>query len=130
MVVGCKFPRKQPLLHAQGVPLAKEVVEPSRNKYAVLVGINYYDDERSRLGGCINDAMNQLKMLTENFGFERHNIRLVTDAPENKGTDNYPTSRNIKAAISWLVSTCQAGDLSAPPRAAPRRTSAVVRARP
>jgi len=54
---------------------------------------------------------NQQKVLIEEFGFSTKNIKLVTDAAENKGTSLYPTSKNIKAAISWLVSVCTAGDL-------------------
>ena len=84
MVAGCRFPRNGPLRYASGIPLAREVIAPARNRYAVLVGINYYDEPSSKLGGCINDAINQKRVLTENFEFDERNIKMLTDEPGNK----------------------------------------------
>jgi len=76
------------------------------NKKALLVGINYVGSS-CELGGCINDANNQLAALKEHFGFEDENIRLMTDEQED---DLKPTAANIRAGLEWLIEGAQEGD--------------------
>ncbi|KAK3236747.1 hypothetical protein CYMTET_53129 [Cymbomonas tetramitiformis] len=83
------------------------VTRTPADKFAVLVGINYYGTP-SELGGCINDAQNHYLTLTKHFGFAKENIRLLTDQP---GSTSLPTSKNIKEAIEWLISSCKDGDI-------------------
>ncbi|KAK3251214.1 hypothetical protein CYMTET_39437 [Cymbomonas tetramitiformis] len=77
------------------------------NKFAVLVGINYHGT-RNPLEGCINDVKSHYRTLTEHFGFAKQNIRVLTD---HRGSTSLPTSKNIKEAIDWLISSCKDGDL-------------------
>lgn len=46
---------------------------------ALLIGINYSLDPRSRLYGCVNDAKNMAKYLVEFQNFNRKDINIVTD---------------------------------------------------
>jgi len=76
------------------------------NKKALLIGINYVGTD-CELGGCINDANNQLQVLTEQFGFDAENIRVMTDESEES---LIPTAQNIRDSIDWLVDGAAEGD--------------------
>lgn len=67
-------------------------------KKALLIGINYTGSNHA-LNGCINDAMNIRKFLVEERGYSSapHDMVLMTDAPEHKGTPFDPTVANIIA---------------------------------
>jgi hypothetical protein len=62
---------------------------------ALLVGINNYPDPRNNLKGCVNDVLLMGKTITENFGFNADNIRLLTD--------QRATTSNIRQRLRWLV---------------------------
>ncbi len=53
----------------------------TRSKHALLIGINEYKylSAKSQLKGCVNDARLMESVLVEQFGFERKNIRMLTD---------------------------------------------------
>ena len=96
---------------------------------ALLIGINYFGT-KYQLNGCINDAMNIREYLVQNRGFSpsHHDMVLMTDAPENRGTPFEPTGANMMAvcflihnarvpllteilqAFQWLVSGNNPGD--------------------
>jgi len=79
--------------------------EPVRK--ALLVGINY-EGQNCALEGCINDVKNQVKTLTEKFGFDKANIRMLT---EDQGTDDVkPTQAKIMEGLKWLVADTKKGD--------------------
>jgi uncharacterized caspase-like protein len=80
-------------------------------KKALIIGINYYGTEHE-LGGCINDAMNVQDFLVNDRGFSssRHDMVVMTDAPENEGTPLYPTNENVMAAFEWLTTYNEPGD--------------------
>ena len=74
---------------------------------AVIIGINYLRSNRGRLRGCINDANNISRFISEHFGFR--DIRLMTDdSPPN--SPNHPTKQNMINAMNWLVADAQPGD--------------------
>ncbi|KAI1306373.1 peptidase C14, caspase domain-containing protein [Xylaria venustula] len=81
-------------------------------KKALLIGINYFNTDHE-LQGCINDAANVREFLVNDRGFSpsSHDMVIMTDDPENEGTPFYPTGANIIAAINWLVSRNQPGDI-------------------
>jgi hypothetical protein len=66
---------------------------------ALLIGINYFGSKH-QLNGCINDAMNIRDYLVRDRGFspQHHDMVIMTDAPENKGTPFEPTGTNMMAA--------------------------------
>jgi hypothetical protein len=70
---------------------------------ALLIGINYYGT-KYQLNGCINDAMNIREYLVRDRGFSpgRHDMVVMTDAPENRGTPFEPTGANMMA-VGCLV---------------------------
>ena len=66
---------------------------------ALLIGINYFGTKH-QLNGCINDAMNIRDYLVRDrkFSPQHHDMVIMTDAPENKGTPFEPTGANMMAA--------------------------------
>ncbi|KAK4448907.1 peptidase C14, caspase domain-containing protein [Podospora aff. communis PSN243] len=82
-------------------------------KKALIIGINYAGTEHA-LNGCINDAMNVRDFLVNDRGFPPHGegeMTILTDDPENEGTELYPTHHNILAAFKWLVTDNGPGDV-------------------
>ena len=73
-------------------------------KKAILVGINYKNSDL-QLRGCINDVRNMTQMLTTNFGFEKDNVKLLTE--DDSIT---PTKTNIIENIVWLTKDTNPGD--------------------
>eukprot|EP00052_Salpingoeca_macrocollata_P004955 m.44569 g.44569 ORF g.44569 m.44569 type:complete len:428 (-) comp14567_c0_seq1:79-1362(-) len=76
-------------------------------KRALLVGCNYPGTD-AQLRGCINDVMSIHSMLTRYKGFDASNIKIMID------TDNRyerPTGRNIKRALTELITSGQPGDI-------------------
>jgi len=72
----------------------------SKNKFAILIGIDYLNDKNARLDGCVSDAYNLKKVLIEKFGFEKKNILMIVDDPKNKIK---PTKANIINQLKNLV---------------------------
>lgn len=66
-------------------------------KKAVLFGINYTGDPVSSLNGCINDAENLQKLLTENLGYQSNDVLLCTD-----NTPVKPTKSTILRILNEL----------------------------
>lgn len=65
---------------------------------ALLIGINYFGTKH-QLAGCINDAKNLREYLVRDRGFSPapHDMVMMTDAPENRGTPFEPTGANMMA---------------------------------
>jgi len=73
------------------------------SKFAVIIGINKYDPTlNANLNGCVNDAEQMYKILTEDYDFPPDNIRMLTDFRA--------TSDNIFERIEWLLSHDISGD--------------------
>lgn len=69
------------------------------HKRALIVGINYTGTGND-LKGCINDANNVQRLLSDKFGFT--DIRVLTEKDA--------TTQGIKDSLRWLVSGCCPGD--------------------
>ena len=65
----------------------------NKPKAALLIGINYEDDEESRLRGCINDIKNVKTMITKHFDYYEENITMLRDDVDD--IHKRPTSINI-----------------------------------
>ncbi|KEZ46737.1 hypothetical protein SAPIO_CDS0013 [Scedosporium apiospermum] len=74
---------------------------------ALLIGINYFGQE-GELRGCINDVKNVSAFLTEQFGYRREDMVILTD--DQQDPRNQPTKENILRAMQWLVSNAQPND--------------------
>ncbi|KAL8521120.1 hypothetical protein ACS0TY_011604 [Phlomoides rotata] len=75
-------------------------------KRAVLCGITYKGHKQS-LNGSINDVLYMKKLLVERCGFPISSILVLT---EEEDYSRFPTKKNIRAALRWLVHGCQSGD--------------------
>ena len=76
-------------------------------KRALLIGINYLEDNNNRLNGCINDIINiENKLRITNP--ECISYRKLSD----NQTDPLlkPTRKNIIDGINWLVSGLKSGE--------------------
>jgi len=71
----------------------QETVEKRRRR-ALLIGINNYPDEASRLEGCVNDVFLVSSVLQE-IGFDAEDIRVVLD--------ERATGAAIRERIDWLL---------------------------
>ncbi|TGJ83948.1 hypothetical protein E0Z10_g4791 [Xylaria hypoxylon] len=81
-------------------------------KKALIIGINYFGTDHE-LQGCINDSTNVQEFLINDRDFSpsEHDMVIMSDSPENEGTPFYPTGANILAAINWLVTHNEPGDI-------------------
>ncbi len=68
----------------------------------LLIGINYIGS-RNQLNGCINDISNIYTFLTSTYNIPTECFKILSDKPENKGTELFPTRNNIISAMKWLV---------------------------
>ncbi|EER16596.1 conserved hypothetical protein [Perkinsus marinus ATCC 50983] len=73
---------------------------------ALLIGINYYNTP-AQLSGCIPDAHNMFRLLTETYRWNPGDIRMMTD----DGRAEMPTRANIIGALHWLVRDAKPGDV-------------------
>ncbi|KFA60591.1 hypothetical protein S40285_08909 [Stachybotrys chlorohalonatus IBT 40285] len=74
---------------------------------ALLVGINYFG-QRGQLRGCINDVRNMTAYLSQNFGYKREDMVILTDDQQNPMSQ--PTKQNILRAMHWLVKDARPND--------------------
>ena len=80
------------------------VLSSSTKKYAVVIGINYYNTS-SELSGCINDANNLKTFLTQKAQYLPENILTLVD----NGTTIRPTKQNIINSFNTLISKANEG---------------------
>ncbi|XP_042061349.1 metacaspase-1-like [Salvia splendens] len=77
-------------------------------KRAVLCGITYNGDSRP-LQGCVNDVLSMKRLLIQRFRFPISSILVLTEE-EVDYMRCFPTKRNIRNALRWLVEGSRAGD--------------------
>eukprot|EP00812_Abedinium_dasypus_P001070 NODE_1127_length_1234_cov_141.104326.p1 GENE.NODE_1127_length_1234_cov_141.104326~~NODE_1127_length_1234_cov_141.104326.p1 ORF type:complete len:307 (-),score=100.94 NODE_1127_length_1234_cov_141.104326:133-1053(-) len=75
---------------------------------ALLIGINYLGSA-NELGGCINDAKSEYKMLTEHFRFPPEQVMLLTE--DQGDASQSPTKVNMLRGIRWLMDGAKRGDV-------------------
>ncbi|CEM10344.1 unnamed protein product [Vitrella brassicaformis CCMP3155] len=80
------------------------------SKKAVICGCNYAGSQIS-LKGCVNDAVFWRKTLTEKFGFDAADVKLLVDEGDHEGDVEAPTKENIHKSLEWLTSGAASGDL-------------------
>ncbi|KAL2889994.1 p20 subunit of caspase [Ceratocystis lukuohia] len=76
-------------------------------KKALLIGINYFG-QRGQLRGCVNDVKNMSAYLTQQFGYKREDMVILTDDQHNP--IGHPTKHNILRAMHWLTKDAKSGD--------------------
>jgi hypothetical protein len=89
-------------------PVIPNPITPSKNlKKALLIGINYINDPRNTLYGCINDVINiQAKLRTANP--ECKEYRILRDDARDPLLK--PTRKNIIDGINWLVTDLKSNE--------------------
>ncbi len=90
----------------------------AQNRYAVIIGINEYEDPSSfgNLETCVADSIAMYDTLTKNCGYDADNVLLINDwggreKPENLSLEDFrqlqqrlPSSSNLRARIPrWLA---------------------------
>ena len=92
--------------HKELVNLFKPVaVQITKNKKALLIGINYTGTE-SQLNGCINDTNSISDLLTSKYGFNNESICKITDDTPEK-----PTRDTILSSFKKFIESGEEGDL-------------------
>lgn len=79
----------------------------SGKRKALIIGINYIGS-KNQLRGCINDANNIFTFLTQNYGYARDDIVMLTD--DQHEMVRVPTRENMIRAMQWLVKGAQPND--------------------
>ncbi|WVQ71366.1 hypothetical protein IAR50_000895 [Cryptococcus sp. DSM 104548] len=79
----------------------------SGRRKALLIGINYIGTT-NELSGCINDAHNMQKFITERYGYKLEDIVMLTDDTNDPRT--IPTRENIIKGMKWLVNGAERDD--------------------
>lgn len=69
-------------------------------KFALLIGINYYDHPENRLTGCINDIKMMRNYLIQNKGYLSENILVLRD---DDNTFEKPTRNTILSKMNQLM---------------------------
>ncbi|KAJ0443857.1 putative Caspase-like domain superfamily [Helianthus annuus] len=75
-------------------------------KKAVLIGCNYAGT-KAELRGCVNDVKRMYRCLVDRYGFSEDDINVLIDTDDSY---TQPTGRNIRKALSDLVSSAEPGD--------------------
>jgi hypothetical protein len=78
-------------------------------KKALLIGINYVNSQRP-LRGCVNDAQNIRKFITQRFGFRDAPDSLIMLTDDQSDPTRRPTKANMIRAMQWLIQGAQPGD--------------------
>ena len=85
----------------RGGPSGQTRHRGTRQRRALLVGINNYPNPEERLDGCVNDAFLMSEVLQES-GFDASQIRMVLD--------ERATAEGIRSRLEWLLDGAQDGD--------------------
>ncbi|KAI0292168.1 peptidase C14, caspase domain-containing protein [Russula brevipes] len=90
------------------MPVALPFLARRRKRKALVIGINYasHQDPSFRLRCCIEDAYSMANFLCDHLGFERRDVRIMTDTTPG----DRPTKANILEAMNALVHDAQPGD--------------------
>lgn len=70
----------------------------NKKKLALVIGINYENDAKLELSGCINDTKILKNILLSDFGYTENDIILMTDK-----TDIKPTRKNIENMLNTVL---------------------------
>jgi len=99
----------QPILGAiEAVRVDELPPQMTGKKKALLIGCNY-SGSSAELNGCINDVEAWHSLLLEVYGFDERDVVVLRD--DEVGPLRRPTLQNMRAAMQWLVSAAQPGDV-------------------
>lgn len=76
-------------------------------KRGLLIGCNY-PGSNAELAGCVRDVHGWYEILTDFYGFEPENIKLLIDTDDEY---EQPTGKNIKSNLKKLVAESGEGDV-------------------
>jgi len=100
----CKINGKHNIFCQKIQPVIQPVQSKKIIRKALLIGINYIEDKRNTLYGCINDVKN---MKTKLDAIGCNEFRILTDENNSK---NKPTRNNIINGLNWLTTNIYKGD--------------------
>ena len=80
-------------------------------KFALLIGLNYPDDEKYKLKSSYNDVLLVKKYLEDGEEFDSNKIFIITDEEEKKNTDFYGTFFNIIKKMKELIAIATSNDV-------------------
>lgn len=75
-------------------------------KKALLIGINYTNQDGLQLNGCIEDIKYIRNMLIDTYGYKKNDIVMLHD--DTNDNDSIPTYENIMYQLNELVSNSSA----------------------
>ena len=81
--------------------MSDEIIE--KEKFALLIGINYTDSRIGRLNGCVNDALLMKNLIKSKLGFPENNITMLLDY-DTKNNEIFPSKANIIDQMRILFS--------------------------
>ncbi len=64
----------------------KDEITKNKQKFCIIIGLDYVTDKEKKLKGCINDTILVMKLLIENYNYEPENITIFTDYTPIKAT--------------------------------------------
>jgi len=70
-------------------------------KFALLIGVNYYNYPDCSLRGCVNDVVNMCNVLVDAYDYDRTNIIVLRDDANDSAF--LPTRANIIDRLKWLI---------------------------
>ena len=70
-------------------------------KKALLIGIDYHNNSKLKLFGCINDINLMSGMLMDGFDYEKKNITMIRD--DSNKNHLIPTKNNILRELNKIV---------------------------
>ena len=68
---------------------------------ALLVGLNYADDPKRRLAGCVTDVSITASQLLSGGQWSAGTVRTMVDATD-PGDPDHPSLDNLVSALHWL----------------------------
>ena len=79
-------------------------------KRALLIGINYLENNQYRLNGCINDVINVESMLVDAFNYEMDNITVMRDDIYYANDQLFPNTTNILRELNKIFDESKEND--------------------
>ena len=79
-------------------------------KRALLIGINYVENIRYRLNGCINDVINLEHLLVDAYNYSMENITVMRDDIYFSNENLFPSTKNILRELNNIFEISNEND--------------------
>jgi hypothetical protein len=79
-------------------------------KRALLIGINYVENTRYKLNGCINDVINLEHLLIDAYNYSIDNVIILRDDLYNINDELYPSTTNIVRELNNIFEISNEND--------------------